>query len=286
MATFIQGLEQITLPYKAVILDAWGVLYNGVEVYPYVLTTLQKLRENGKKILVLSNAPRMKNNVKELLLKCGIHDSFYDYLHSSGEEGYLTLKGEHRFGKACYHMGENAHRSLFDYLSLNRVEKMEQADFVLNTGFISTELNKTSKDAELQKARDLNLLMLCFNPDYKVYVGDNLLLCAGAFAQRYEEFGGKVHYFGKPHPNVYERALGLLKTSADETIAVGDSFATDIKGGNKMGIKTILTLTGIHASQLYLNEMIDENELRNLSELHQAYPDFVIPQLRWSLSEV
>ncbi|MDP1974577.1 MAG: TIGR01459 family HAD-type hydrolase, partial [Alphaproteobacteria bacterium] len=92
MTLLITGLEEISSPFKAIILDAWGVLHNGVQSYPYVLEALTTLRAQGKKILVLSNAPRLKESVQESLLKCGIPEQYYDFLHSSGEEGYLTLK--------------------------------------------------------------------------------------------------------------------------------------------------------------------------------------------------
>ena len=282
MSLLISGLSKIDIPFKAVILDAWGVLHNGIEVYPYVLDCLTQLRKHDKKILVLSNAPRVKASVQESLLKCGIAQSYYDFLHSSGEEGFITLRDQNIFGESCYHMGELTHRGIFDHLALRRTEDISQAKFLLNTGFINKDLVPDSKDDLLQEALTQNLLMLCFNPDYKVNVGSNILLCAGAYAKRYEELGGKVHYFGKPHANVYMRALDMLEIdNPKDVIAIGDSFATDMQGGLNAGISTILTLTGIHAPETTLNEEFNPSGFKSMCDSYKIQPNYVIPELRW-----
>jgi len=78
-------------------------------------------------------------------------------------------------------------------------------------------------------------------------------LCQGSFAKRYEELGGEVLYFGKPHQNIYDYAFRALeqngiKVDKSKTIAVGDTWQTDILGGNNAGISTALcTKTGITA---------------------------------------
>lgn len=282
MTLHITGLEEILSPFKAIILDAWGVLHNGIQSYDHVLETLRTLRLHGKKILVLSNAPRLKESVQESLIKCGIPEQYYDFLHSSGEEGYLTLKENNIFGDVCFHMGEMTHRGLFDKISLKRTDNLNEAEFLLNTGFINPDLNPLSKDDFLNQAIDKNLLMLCFNPDMHVYVGNNLLLCAGTYAKRYEELGGRVHYFGKPHANVYKRAMKVLNIQdPNDILAVGDSFATDMRGGQNAGIKTILTLTGIHSKELYANGSFNEENFKKLCASYNVIPTYVIPELKW-----
>lgn len=44
----------------------------------------------------------------------------------------------------------------------------------------------------------------------------------------------------KPRRRAFQRALDLLNTSPEETVVVGDQIFTDIWGGNRMGIFTIL----------------------------------------------
>jgi beta-phosphoglucomutase-like phosphatase (HAD superfamily) len=61
-------------------------------------------------------------------------------------------------------------------------------------------------------------------------------ICAGAIAARYEALGGKVRYFGKPYPEVYERCLTALGSPPrGRILAVGD-LRTDIAGAAQAGI--------------------------------------------------
>lgn len=44
----------------------------------------------------------------------------------------------------------------------------------------------------------------------------------------------------KPRRRAFRKAMELLKTSPKETVVVGDQIFTDILGGNRMGLYTIL----------------------------------------------
>lgn len=46
----------------------------------------------------------------------------------------------------------------------------------------------------------------------------------------------------KPLPGAFRRALGLLNATASETAVVGDQIFTDIWGGNRLGMFTVLVV--------------------------------------------
>jgi ribonucleotide monophosphatase NagD (HAD superfamily) len=72
----------------------------------------------------------------------------------------------------------------------------------------------------------------------------------GAVAARYEELGGRVVYFGKPHPQIYRHCLELLpERDSSRVVAVGDSLKTDIAGAHTSGLDNILLGSGIHARE-------------------------------------
>ena len=52
---------------EGLILDIWGVLWDGINVYPEALKTLEKLRKLNIPIILLSNAPRKSKIVTEKL---------------------------------------------------------------------------------------------------------------------------------------------------------------------------------------------------------------------------
>jgi ribonucleotide monophosphatase NagD (HAD superfamily) len=74
--------------------------------------------------------------------------------------------------------------------------------------------------------------------------------CAGALAEVYEGLGGRVTWYGKPHPAIYAHALHLAgDPPSDEVLAVGDALLTDILGAARMGFHAVFVQGGIHAGE-------------------------------------
>ena len=57
--------------------------------------------------------------------------------------------------------------------------------------------------------------------------------------------GVKPIVVGKPEPILYAQALRRLKTPREAIAALGDRLETDILGGIRAGIKTILVMSGV-----------------------------------------
>ena len=69
----------------------------------------------------------------------------------------------------------------------------------------------------------------------------------GTVAAMYEQMGGSVLYVGKPHAPMLDFAV--QHTRAQRPIFVGDRIDTDIKGGNRAGMPTLLVFTGAHGKR-------------------------------------
>ncbi|OUR73561.1 haloacid dehalogenase [Methylophaga sp. 41_12_T18] len=57
--------------------------------------------------------------------------------------------------------------------------------------------------------------------------------------------GIKAISIGKPEPILYQQALAILGSQADNTLAIGDRLDTDILGAVNAGMRSIMVLTGI-----------------------------------------
>jgi len=66
------GIGEIAPPYDGFILDLWGVLHDGTAPFPGVLDALARLKSAGKRVAILSNAPRRAALVAERLRAIGI----------------------------------------------------------------------------------------------------------------------------------------------------------------------------------------------------------------------
>ena len=239
---YLDGLEEIIDQYDAYIIDLWGVIHDGFEIYPSVLSCLEYLKNHQKSVFFLSNSPRRMQNVQEQLDHLGIPRRLYQGLHTSGEDAYETLSAKqdafyHSLGSHVYPLSLQSHGQLFKDLHLILVNHVKEASFILNTGPETTHVHQF--DEILQEAASLDLPMICVNPDISVIGGGKVTLCAGAIAERYKELGGQVRYHGKPYPQIYDSLLrkmgygkeaGAQKTDVRRILAIGDSLVTDIKG--------------------------------------------------------
>ncbi len=254
----LTGLAAFLEPYDGLILDLWGVIHDGRHPYPGVTDTLARIKASGRKVVMLSNAPRRSSAVIEGMTQIGIDRDLYDDVLSSGELAWRaldqrTLPWAVALGRRCLHIGPARDDGLLDGLGLTTVDSPEEGAFILNTG--PWEDGETVADYEplLGEAAACAMPMVCANPDIEVIRAGNRIICAGALALRYGELGGAVHQFGKPHAETYQACLELMGIpDPARLVAIGDSLATDIRGAAGAGIDSVLVTSGIHGAELGL----------------------------------
>ena len=249
------GIGALAPRYDGFILDLWGVVHDGVAPLPGALECLRRLVEAGKRIVLLSNAPRRSVDVVERISRIGVSADLYHDVMSSGEEAwqYLDRRNDPFYatlGRRCLHLGSERDAGIRKGLGLEFVETAEEAEFILNTGPAGWDDRIEDYAPLLRRALACALPMVCANPDLVVMHGGHLALCAGALAQWYEQSGGRVRWHGKPFRSVYDTCLDLLGIDdRSRILAVGDSLRTDIAGAVGAGIDSVLIVGGIHADE-------------------------------------
>ena len=251
----IRGIGPLAPRYDGFILDLWGVVHDGVAPMPGALECLRSLIEAGKRIVLLSNAPRRARDVVERIDRIGVPAGLYHNVMSSGEEAWQSLsRRDDSFygvlGRRCVHIGSERDSGIREGLGLELVETADEAEFILNTGPAGWDDRIEDYAPLLRRALERGLPMVCANPDLVVMHGGRFALCAGALAQWYEERGGLVRWHGKPFRSVYETCFGLLGIDdRSRIVAIGDSLRTDIAGAAGAGIDSVLIVGGIHADE-------------------------------------
>ncbi|HXZ00256.1 MAG TPA: TIGR01459 family HAD-type hydrolase [Stellaceae bacterium] len=285
----LTGLREIAADYDGFILDLWGVLHDGAAPLPGVVAALAALKSAGKRLGVLSNAPRRAALVEARMNEIGLARGLYDHVHSSGEETWqhLLLRDDAFYaalGRRCYHIGPRRDDNMLENAGLARVNAVGEADFILNTGPSEWDETVAQYEPLLHEARARALPMVCANPDLVVVHHGRRSICAGAVAERYEALGGIVRWHGKPYPSVYATCLAALGIAdRRRVLAVGDSLRTDIAGANAAGIDSVLVTGGIHAEELGLTPggLPDPGRIEAAIAVSGHRPDAAIAQFRW-----
>ena len=283
------SFAELAPAYDGLIVDLWGVLHDGVTAFPHAVQCLERLRDAGTAIAVLSNAPRRASEVEAKMNELGIAPGLYDLVLSSGEVAWRHLKERDdpwyaALGRHCFHLGPDRDHGMRAGLDYDFVESPSEADFLLNTGAHMPEDTVETYAHELDAGLSHGLPMVCANPDLEVVRGGKREICAGLLAQSYEARGGEVRYHGKPHRDVYDECLAALNgVERTRLAAVGDSLRTDIAGAAAVGIDGIWVLGGIHAEELNLSDgaLPPLEALQAITAKAGQRPNAALPLFSW-----
>jgi HAD superfamily hydrolase (TIGR01459 family) len=271
--------------YDVLLCDVWGVVHNGVEATPQSCDALKRFRSQGGTVILITNAPRPGNVVREFIDKLHVPRDAYDGIVSSGDVTRAEMA--ERTGRSVFHIGPARDLPIFDGLDL-RMAPVERADYVVCSGLFD-DTKETPRDYQglIDTMHARGLLMICANPDIVVERGTDLVYCAGAVADLYAAAGGNVLFAGKPYRPIYERALACAETlrggpiDHKRVLAIGDSVRTDLKGAVAYGIECLFVTAGIHAEELGGRDSPDPAAMRDIFAAAGLYPTTVMRRLEW-----
>src|SRR3954469_19636186 len=211
----IKGFREIADSFDLALIDLWGCVHDGVKPYPAALDCLARLKDAGKSVAILSNAPRRASEVGAKLTEMGIDPALYTQVFTSGEETWKYLKARsdglgQRLGRRVYAIMPDRDKGILEGLDLQQVDSIGEATFMLVTGIEDVKTQVKDFDSVLKQALRAGLPLLCANPDLLVHRGGVEEICAGAIAERYESLGGRVVYHGKPHVKIYDTIFKAL----------------------------------------------------------------------------
>src|ERR1700675_926073 len=135
----IDGMRALMPDYDGFILDLWGVVHDGIAPFPGVLDCMERLIGAGKRLVLLSNAPRRSEDVVRRIARIGVPEKLYHGVMSSGEGAWQYLHDRTdpfyaALRRRCLHIGSERDLEIRDGLGLDFVETPAEADFLLNTG--------------------------------------------------------------------------------------------------------------------------------------------------------
>lgn len=276
-ALYLNNILPLCAQYDGFVVDLWGVIHNGRELFAGVKDCLTYLHEQNKSVVFLTNSPRRSHNIVSLLEALGIERNLYKTIFSSGDLLYQdllscseeTLKNQK---PRCLCIDELNDHSFFENLNIELVESIHKADFLLITTISGPVTEATQYQTMLKIAAKRELPLICANADKTVYVNGHEHVRPGLLAEWYQSYGGKTYVYGKPDKRMFMEALKQFPdVPASKIIMVGDNFDTDIKGALNAGIDSAVVISEMTGS--FYNSETHTLTLEKLAPLIKAHPD-------------
>ena len=198
---------------------------------------------------------------------------------TSGEAAMHAIN-KNKFGKKFFHLGPSRDDSIFEEVRDNKTS-IDNCDFILCTGLFdedNLDLNKPQlheNNLDYYKnflKKYISKKLVCTNPDLIVHRGNKEEYCAGYIAKLFEELGGKVIYYGKPHKEIYDMCF----KENEKVLAIGDNLRTDIKGANNLNKDCLFISDGVHRS-----EFSNNLELEKLLVEYKVKANYFQKELQW-----
>ena len=238
-------------------------MYRGDALVPGAAETLAALRADGRRVAFLSNKPlETRADYAAKLTRLGVPAETDDVVNSS-----LVLArhlAELDPGAPVFVIGEPP---LIAELTAHGFEVRRDP----HVRWVVIAFDRTFDYAKLDTALQAvkrGARLIATNPDRTCPVedGGEIPDCAGMIAAVEAVTDKTVEVIvGKPSPIILDVALAALGVTARDAVMVGDRLETDIVMGRRLGLATVLVLSGITAA--------DDPRIRELQ------PDLVVPSI-------
>ncbi|HKK44663.1 MAG TPA: HAD-IIA family hydrolase [Balneolaceae bacterium] len=242
--------------FKAVFLDSYGVLKNHQGLINGVQESIDFIRDEGIALKVLTNdASRSQKQQVEVFEELGLKGLREDEIITSGMLARQFLELKITSGKIAYLGTENSAnyilQSGLDHIAVSDID-FDHIDDISAFVFLDDEGFNWNKDINktVNFLRRKNLPVIVANSDlYYPVSNHDVAIATGSISKLVESIlKQKFIRFGKPDSQMFMYAFDELNKTGNyakkDILMVGDTLNTDILGGNKFGLKTMLVLSG------------------------------------------
>lgn len=235
--------------YPAVLLDLDGTLFHDALPLPGAIALIHRLQREQRRFACLTNSGSSPAVVKQRMDAVGIHlDPGCIYTAATAACDYI-LNNLPRSGPGkkprIYHLVSESCAELL-HGSVHWVEQPDEpCDAILVASLDNPSVTPERLFTALQLARrGAELIGLCADRVYPSTRG--LEFGAGAVTSMLSYAAQVTPIFcGKPEARFFEELCQHLKVAPPGCLLIGDNLESDIAGAKRVGMRTVLTLTGV-----------------------------------------
>ncbi len=254
--------------------DLDGCIWYGKKLAPGAQELVNELREANCEVRFATNiASASPDDIAARLIAFGIDTSGKDILSPLSVLPYHEAFTDE--STSVYLIAGETVRQFLSDAGIRIVDQPEKASVVVIGRYpkfdyndITASMAATDSGARLLA---LNLDLRAPGPDGKFSLpGTGILAACLAIAG-----GVEAELIGKPSIHFFETGLSVFGFSRNSTVMVGDSIDSDIMGGSRAGLKTILVGAGLRARENEKDNLVKPDlTVADLVELNQNLKQF------------
>lgn len=230
------------------IIDADGVLYRDTEVIPGAPEFIAELKTGGTPFVILTNnSTKTPAQYVAKLAEMGIAVEEREVLTSSLAT-VAHLLAESGPGTPVYVIGEDGIVEALRQGGLDLVDDYRQARYVV------VGMDRQVTFAKLKAAAlaiRAGAVFIGTNGDRTLPTPEGLIPGNGALLAALEAATDQAPLvIGKPQPEILLWAASHLGVPTSDVACLGDRLETDILGGHRAGMRTVLVLSGVTSQAL------------------------------------
>jgi 4-nitrophenyl phosphatase len=233
-------------PYHAVLLDLDGTVFHDEYALPGAVELVRRLRGDGRKFACISNTTSSPMRIMQQLAQMGVQvDLDQVYTAAAAAADYVVQRVKPGARPRIYNLATESVQEMLEGMVDWVQTDAEPCDAVV----IGAPANLYATDERQRMAARLlrkgaAAVGICADRVYPSNRG--LELGSGALTWMMCYAAGIEPVFcGKPQAIFFEELCQRLGVGSEWCLIIGDNLESDVLGGKSMGMRTILTLTGI-----------------------------------------
>jgi 4-nitrophenyl phosphatase len=250
------------------VFDLDGVVYRGDTAVPGAADALHRLATRGDRLYYLTNnSTRSRRQYAAKLTRLGIPTAPEQVMTSAYATG-LHLQAMGAEGRTVFVLGEEGLAEEMRLAGLQVVPEAAEtpADFVV------VGLNRELTYGLLSRAHwhvTHGAMFIATNRDGTFPLEEGVEIPGGGavVAALEASAGPALITIGKPEPYTWQHILELAGAAPRDAVMVGDRPETDVLGARRVGLRTVLVLTGVAQPEHLADLPADQR------------PDHVLPSL-------
>ncbi len=234
-------IEKLTPSIRGIIMDMDGVIWRGNQPLGNLPVIFQKIADRGISVLLATNnATRSIDQYVERLQGYGVPLERWQVINSAQSAAH-TLSKQYPYGGPVYLIGESGLEAAFRECGFFPSDESALA--------VVAGLDRGITYEKLRRGSDFirgGSPFIGTNPDATFPAPDGVIPGAGSILAALQVASGvKPMIAGKPERAMFDLGMERLGTTPQETLVIGDRLETDIAGGQNVGCRTALVLSGV-----------------------------------------